>query len=354
MSIPKEPKEVSLPINSVPKNHAKNYREDANYGTEKMVNQLIEQGQTTPVDLHREPDGTLEILKGNRRLEGLYELLERKDANGELYNDPRTGKPFATVRAHVYEGLSAEQKLMLRLDHGANQSLNRVEMLNAAIDAFNTGLPDKRVVTMLRGLLEIYFPPKKTLADTEQARLENWKGAIQPMKLVWKGPTILLEAYKDKLRGKQKWPGKNELRELSEAFDKELSADKTNTVSRENPGPEFMTKFDAMKKHHAENDKPGAKGNQFAMMNRGQIDDLKKVCDSPIIKLMIDYITQAKPREGIAAFDKYTLELFNGQTDEQRKVFNVLNGTTEASGTEQATDETSNEVEAEVEQIEQA
>lgn len=291
-----------------------NYRDELNieaaYEIAPMINDLVYRGQMEDIVVVKKPDGGYKTIKGNRRLAALRKIVGSTNPDtGGPFIDPKTGKPFETVSAKVYENLSPSEEAQLRLDHGQVKDLNKMELFKAYCDVKNSLLTDLDFVKMARRLMERHFPYRKPVADNDQARLDNWKGAIQPMTNAYNSPDLLSEAYKNKLRGNQSWPTNNELKEGKVKYENEIANDRAHKYSKGNPGPEWMKWWNEYSAKKQADENSGNAPKPAAMMNRTDVETVQKNSTSRIIKIYLDFQLRKHDQQKLPAFDKVVFEM---------------------------------------------
>lgn len=328
----KTPTMEVVPLPEILVNHAGNYRDDNEYFTPELIADIAMNGLHTPLVLHKEPNGKYKILRGNRRIDALTFLANPEHINPETkqpYVDPQTGKPFTSVKAQVYKNLSPSQQWALQFDHGTTRGLSKVGLVRAVWDAKDKMVPDKRVVTQGRALFEAYYKPKRELEDTEDARFNYWKGALAPIVTAWKGPTLVRDAYLAKIRGTQNWPRKKELNEAVNIYLNALANDKTNSINRDNPGPDFMAYWNKLlanvEEASGEDGEESSSPKKVSALARPDMEALKKVTDSRIAKTFISFMLRDLSQEGWSTFDKFLVSLEKAFTPEQTQALDGIN-----------------------------
>lgn len=291
-----------VPINAVNVDRSRNIRENEGYDVTSLKADLVFRGQQEPVSLERIGD-ILFPIKGFRRMTALQQLVE------EAAIDPKMGKPFKDVQVLIYEGLDDKERMNLLLDHGQRRGLNKSELFEAFCRGFDARYGEMEIVILLRDLLELHYPPTREIKNTTDDKgtdlLNYYKGVLQTAKQAWQAPTVLRQAWVEKLQGKHAWPNKAEMVDMVKVFNKEREADKTNTVSRQNPGPKFLEAWKAFLAKQAEAAANGEKrAKSSAMMNRAQIEGLKDQTDSRLFKSLNDVLMRKLPDDRIAILDK--------------------------------------------------
>lgn len=313
--IHRKPKLINVPISKVTLDLSRNIREqiDANYDLEPLIADIQLRGQQDAATLEIVGEQMFPV-KGFRR----SRAFEIAASRGLRYSDsaPQAGKPIDHILAYVYEDLSEQERTELLLDHGQRRGLNKVELHNAFERAFVAGYGDKEIITLLYSLLENHYPPSRKIGEGMEgeklaaARLDYYKGVLQTAKRAWQAPTILREAFYKKLRGEQKWPTNSELIDLMSIHTKEIDANPM--LSRDNPGPKFLEKFEAVKKAKVES--VGNAPKSASMRNRTQVEDSMKVLECPISKAFQKIQLGDIAVDKMPVLDKMLVAIWNGGT----------------------------------------
>lgn len=295
----------------------------AEYNLSPLVEDIATYGQTDPVSLEKREDGKFYPIRGFRRVLAIKELATANRS------DPKDGnKPFSKVAAYVFQNLSAAERAELLVDHGQRKGLGKVGMQLAYEKLVEAGMTNERlIVVKLYTLLEQNYPPKRVIRpiseDSGTDALANWRGVIQTMKMIHQAPKILREEALKKLRGQQNWPTNAELKTMADIHAKELG--KNPALSRENPGSEFMAKFDATLEEHRKAAEAGTRPKSTAQRSRQQNEEAFKVMESltvkSLLKIQLGDIDAAK----LADIDKLCLEFEKAASDEVRaKLLSIL------------------------------
>lgn len=313
-----------IAIDSIIYDRSENIRDEATgaYEVSSLRNDLILNGQTEPVMLERRKNGELHILRGFRRITAMLEANAMSDEDfAKLGFDVRR---FEKVDAIVLDDLTPRDREKYRIDQSQRRNLNRVELFFAVERAFSVGWTEKEVVTTLYDLFVTHYPPKKTIEDTDTAKLEYYRGVVQNLKLAWDSPTVLREAFVKKERGEQRWPTNAELRKYHKIFATERDSDKTNKINRQNPGPEFLREWAKYTQVKKETAAEGGRGKAMSMMNGNQVKDAKKSVNSRIIKYVLDIVVRDLPSDALPELDALMVEIEKNLTDEQNRVLDSL------------------------------
>lgn len=238
--------------------------------------------------------------------------------NGEPI--PGSGKVFETIHATVYEGLTDRERMSLLFDHSQRRGLNAAETHLALEKLFAALYSEIDVVIMTRNLLEQWYPPKRaikklkdkdgndTTVDDPTDLLNYFRGVIQTAKIAWRSPTLLREAWLNKLRKKQSWPRKSELLEGAKIFEDECKSDVTQKMTQDKPGPKFMAWWDRFHSAQIEAEEAGeSRGKNTSMLSRGQVEDCKKTAGSRVVRGTLSGVLNdgTFPREKLPLLDKF-------------------------------------------------
>lgn len=328
-------KVVRVPLSKVVIDRTRNVREDQAYTVTALKADLALRGQQDPAVVEKIGDEFFPI-KGFLRSTALMELMNEKkiDPQTMKFDEktgepvPNTGKPFESIDAIVYEGLTDRERIELLLDHGQRRGLNRVELQNAFERSFGAGYSEKEIAVILYGLLEQLYIPNKTIGTSAEEKLAYYRGVIQTAKEAWRSPTVLHTAWVEKLKGVHAWPTKAELFEMSKLFQKE--AESNVTYNKSNPGPKFMERWNAYLKKQADAAADGEKRSKSdSMMNRSQLEDAGKACDSFCLKIHGKIITRELSQDKLALLDKEMVEVEKVMPEEIRQRILALMSETE-------------------------
>lgn len=312
-------KVLDLAIASVVMIPEENVREpdinDYDRNTTNLYFDIKENGLRDPLTVHKRNDGTYRPLKGNRRIYVLTKLANegaidpttaKRDDQGNII--PGTGKPFSTVKAVVYEGLTEQEQFELVEDHAQIEPLRIWELYRTFEMAWGLGMNERKTVVRNLPLLMQYYQPSREIKpiaeDGGQDALNNYKGVIDAYRNAYRGAYMVRDAYIEKLKGKQKWPTNDQLKHLAQVFVKEVAKDKTLTYSKSNPGPEFLAEWEKLQKNIAE---AAAKGTTrpepITAMNRGAMDEVGKAASSMTLRTTMAITISKLPRSVIPKFD---------------------------------------------------
>lgn len=322
-------------INAVTIDRTKNVREDDAYEVSALKEDLKLRGQQEPAALEKIGDAYVPI-KGFRRATAILELaaegaINPKTVKFDSDGKPvaNTGKPFESIEALVYEGLSDRERLELLLDHGQRRGLSKVELQNSFERGFQAMYTEKELATILFSLLEHHYPPNKSIENTAEAKLNYYRGVIQTAKHAYRAPDVLHDKWMLRLKGTQAWPTKAEMVEMSTIHQKE--SDGKPQFNKKNPGPKFMERWTAYLKKVEEATKEGnVRPKSDSMMNRQQVEEATKACDSLILKTFGLIIQRRIPQDKLAVLDKIMTDKVESiMSDEVRQLIIGLNVTEE-------------------------
>lgn len=336
-------KAVRISLSKVINDRSRNVREndEATYHVDALRDDIALRGQQTPAVLEKNADGTYYPLAGFLRTTALLELaasgaidpntIKRDPATGEPI--PGTGKPFDSIVADVYEDLSDRERVNLLVDHGQRRGLQKQELFYAMERLFFAMYSEKEVAVVLRGLLEIHYPPNKKIENTAEALLQYYRGVIQTAKRAWAGPALMRNAWVEKLKGHQNWPTKAEMEDGVKIYNAAVKEDKTGKINRDNPGEKFMEFWNRLLKaqEQAEADGPNAP-KSVSMLSRGQIEDLQKIANSRILKAAFSMVLNdgKVDRSKLPNLSGLVEEFEKNLTPEQTKVLDNIYGLTPA------------------------
>lgn len=316
----------------------RNVREhaDASYDDPAMRDSLALVGQQTIAKLLKLQNGTYEPIQGNRRVYNLKKLAEAKvldpktakrDSDGNIVRDddgkPVGAKPFDSIEAEVYEGLSERERLELLVDHGNVRSLNKAELFYAGEMFFSVGYSEKDVVIMTYGLLQMHYPPSRNITEMSKDggtdALEYYRGVVQTMKDAYRAPVAARDAWVVKLKTGRSWPIKNELTQGYKLFRDEMNADKTGKISRQNPGPKFTEFWNkVVAKHEAAVASGEKRGKSSAMMNNKQVIERVATCDSRALKAAFKIVLRQISEDKLPLLDAGLVKLAAGEINGQQ------------------------------------
>lgn len=259
--------------------YSRNVRNMADYtDLNDLKADLTLQGQLDEVELHRKGAVIDDVLRGYRRITAMLQLA----AAGVICE--ATGKPFTHVKAFVYENLSEEQKLERIIDEGQRKGLDRIGLTISAVKLFEVGKTEKEVVVKLAGLFNSLYPPKRVLNGPVDL-LDNHKGTLQAIKEVYKSPFMLRNAWFARMRGEQKWPVIDDVRQLVKVYEKERDADPLHKIDRANPGPEFLKAWAEFEETWKKAEETGNKPKPLSMQNRDQVEKKSLNSKSRVLRI---------------------------------------------------------------------
>lgn len=327
-----------IPLQNVVVKMDRNVREETEttYDDPTMRDSLAMIGQQTIAKLLKIGPDLYEPIQGNRRVYNLKKLAEEGvidpktakrdpetgvvlrelDAEGKPTGKPIGGRVFDSIEAEVYEGLSERERVELLVDHGSIRSLNKPELQRAAEFMFSVGYSEKEVAVQLGNLLHTHYPPSRKIVEASKDGgndlLNYYRGVIQTMKEVYRSPIVLHDSWMDKLRTGRAWPLKSEMSQGCDIFKKELDADKTGRLSRQNPGPKFLEFWQGVVEKHQKAEASGEKrAKASSMMNHSQITD--KVIDSRTLKAFRFIIFRSIPEDQLPFLDAAVVKFEAGE-----------------------------------------
>lgn len=287
-------KAALIPLADIVVRRDLNVREqgDDTYIDLNLMEDLLLHGQQDDGALEQLPDGKYHPLKGNRRVTMLNHAASLGRKFEETAPKDSAGKVPTVFRAKVYKDLTEIERLIIMLDHGNRRGLNKAELFFAAEKGFTALATEKQICSMLSGLLEIHYPPRRPIEPTPEAKLAYYRGVIQTMKRAAVAPVILRDAWVENLRGKQGWPTKGDMEQLSDIHTKEVKADSTGKFNRQNPGPLFKAAWDKMMTQVNEAAAKGdsSRAKSTSMMNRANIESLASAAQSRTMKIIVKIV----------------------------------------------------------------
>ena len=125
-----------------------NVRIAANMAVESLRADIAQRGLHDPIVVHKEQDGSYQVVQGHRRYTAIQELSDQ-------FSD---GVPCL-----VMEGLSEIEILTMKVDHGNQESLKHpYEVQKAANFLFTAGYTEEMVAVTLNGIMNSVAPMKAT------------------------------------------------------------------------------------------------------------------------------------------------------------------------------------------------
>lgn len=237
-------------------------------------------GLTDPMLIHKNEDGSHEVIKGNRRLHAINHL--------KTYNELRYTELFKDgVPCFVIDGLSPVQVAALKVDQGNQMTLNHPFELTKAYTFImdeSPSLPEKGVICLLHGVLSAMHPIRGkrgeaiaklreriseykeagTLSRVPDLQREIasetqkfWHGTMQHQKRIYESPMPVFWAKwfnaegtkhpdcpKDMLMPRDLTT--EQVKNLHDAHkeDQKIESDGIPVHTRVNPGPAFKVAYD--------------------------------------------------------------------------------------------------------------
>lgn len=263
---------------------------EAEYNLEPIINDIKLRGQQVAVVAEKVGD-KFQTLQGFRR----ENAIRRAKRDGLIYDDtaPEAGKPMGKILVVVHENLNSRERATLVNDHGQRENLSRVGLQRSFEQLIKADFKEDEMVTILYGLLVSLVPVTRKIEEgpdgvklegkaLASAKLAYFKSHVQKAKRVYSAPTVLREAWFEKLRGNQKWPTDAELIDLSDIHNREISVNPL--LSQDKPGPKFTEAWNRLVKAKTEAAQLGEKPKATSMRNRAQVEESVKQAESPITK----------------------------------------------------------------------
>lgn len=123
-----------------------NVRIAANMAVESLRADIVQRGLHDPIVVHKEQDGSYQVVQGHRRYTAIQEL-EDQFSEG--------------VPCLVVEGLSEIEILTMKVDHGNQESLKHpFEVQKAANFLFSANYTEEQVAVTLNGIMNTVAPMK--------------------------------------------------------------------------------------------------------------------------------------------------------------------------------------------------
>jgi hypothetical protein len=334
-------KNVQVKLSEIVNDRSRNVRENdaATYNVQELKDDLALRGQITTALFERQKlaDGKVVYypLQGFLRTTAIMELAEAKviDPNTVKRDEkgdpiPGTGKVFSTINADVWEDLTERERISLLADHGQRRGLTRAELFYTFERFFAAGFSEKECVVYNKSLLLEHFPPNKTIEKTDDAIFQYYRGVIQTNKAAANAPILLRNAWVEKLKGLHSWPTKAELADGAKIFNKALDSDKTGTINRENPGPDFMEFWGRLTTAASTAAAEGNKPKPVSMASRNQIEEMQKTCSSRCLKAMTSIILNdgKVERSKLATLDQFLAAKEKLFTEDEVKILDLIFG----------------------------
>lgn len=225
------------------------------YDLESLLESVVRAGRITdPVHIWKKDDGTLTVIRGNRRISVCHLILANKDEyTKELLAE------MERIPAIFYEGLSDKQAFDLVLDQGDQKSLNKAEIAKAVWRCLDQGMELDTLYFKMYQALALFTGRLKKAHDFEAIKsfaekkkfLKDWfKGTVdQFLVYAWKcGPMVKEQVILNLLSGTRPLTEEEKSRvrfdatrkvvvELYNAYANDTKAGKWN--ARKHSGPEF-------------------------------------------------------------------------------------------------------------------
>lgn len=227
---------------------------------EGMARSLEDRGMDEPVQVWKNEEGKLEILRGHRRLGGAAILAVRNPA---IFKQHFPNGIPVIIRKDV---TNASEAALAKVDHGTVVALRyRCERDRAVIILKDEGCTEEEIVSRCEGIFAkhqtavpsdkrdkldtLRTDPVKNRKEIRKLLHETYKGQLQASIAVWKCPKVVQQALeyleaKEPLPKGAKAPTKltyGNVRKLAKALEEDITIlkDGVPMYSKGNPGPGF-------------------------------------------------------------------------------------------------------------------
>lgn len=294
---------------------------------------IRQDGQLMPASGEYNPkyykDEKIHSLQGDHRGTALNELAAEKAIN------PLTGEVFSTIDVLVYENLTDEQRVVLRQDHG-QKAIDRVGLYNSIKERRLAGQTMEKAVNSVRPQFDACYRLDETKrkaidsepnpADRAKKYHNTRKGVTDIFQKAIDAPTVLENAYIEKLRHNLATPDNKEVREMSDIFEAERKADMTGKITKSKPGPKFMARWNAYLKAQEEAAKTGNAAKSTSMMNREAVETIEKSFESRLLKFVTQGIRRVNgwDEKDFPTLDKAAVALEAGDTKSANALLDTL------------------------------
>lgn len=246
------------------------------YDVPSMMDSIRRIGKITdPVHVWKKEDGSLVVLRGNRRISAAQELL-KEEISKELHAE------LNKIPAIFYEGLSEKEAFDVVLDQGDQKTLNKAEIAKAVWRCFDQGMDNVTIYFKMYQALALMTGQLKKAHEVEQIRsyadrktfLQKWfKGTVdQFLAYAWAcGPMVKEQVILNLLSGTRPLTEEEKknvrfdatrkaVTELYKAYKNDKDRGQWN--ARKHSGPEFEEIVDKFEKIYTgepvegESDKP--------------------------------------------------------------------------------------------------
>lgn len=300
-----------------------------------IADDLALSGQKEPVLLERRGDRFLP-WRGFRRTAGVKFNADR----GII--DPATGQKFAQVLAFVIDQeLSEKERISLLLDAGNTRALNKTELFYSVEKADKVWDTDAQIAIAVRGLLDIHYPVRDPDVTGDPVKYADYRrGVIGNLLNAARSPVVVRDQYVLRLKKKQSWPSDAEIRPKLKLFRKEMDADKSRKINRQNPGPEFMKEWDEFVSKKRADELNDKKPRALNMMTQDDVSGVQEKLDSRTAKVLLDIVRRRISQEHLATLDELLVDAEAGRTTAEAFAA-VLDTITASQTAEQGTPDTS-------------
>lgn len=369
-------KEIVVPVatlrryNEVTDPLMRNVREPSSYNRPELKDSILNIGLTDPI--WGVYDGTTIVIDGKEHkritpLKGFSRLEVLNELNAEFPQgttlDDGEKRRFDQVKVKLVDTTDQTTMMILKMDHGMHKNLTRVEVFNAFSQLHTVQTKEKDMVVILRGGIEVNYPPDsgkklpeppsptdaegkaktpaifaKEYAKYQENLLKHYKGVIQTFKNAANSPDVLRDAYVCKLKGEQKWPLNDELRDGLKIYEEEVTTDTTGSFCKKTPGPKFNAWWENITAVKAESiaNGEGNKPKSVSMMNAQQVRELEKQLSSILLRRILAIQLRKVATVNVPILDQIALRLETLLTEEEKMTLSAM-GVVEVPKTEEET-----------------
>lgn len=274
-----------------------------------IADDLALNGQKEPVLLEKRGDRYLP-WRGFRRTAGVKYNAEK----GII--DPATGSKFGQVLAFVIDQeLSEKERISLLLDAGNTRALNKTELFYSVEKADKVWDTDAQIAIAVKGLLDLHYPVRDPEVASDPAKYADYRrGVIGNLLNAARSPVVVRDAYVLRIKKKQSWPSDAEIRPLLKLFRKEMEADKSRKINRQNPGPEFMKTWNEFVAKKKADELADRKPRALNMMTQDDVSGVQEKLDSRTLKVALDIVRRRISQEHLATLDALLVDAEAGKT----------------------------------------
>lgn len=214
--------------------------------------------------------------------------------NHKLYPNDRR---WDSIYVEVFEDLSEPEIMALMLDNGNLTPLKSYEVIRSiwmTLDA-DPNISEGALTLRVQGYLRQFWPCRADVTSDDRIR-EWYRGTIQNIRYLWRLPDIAKdELFKLLKKGKPVSYRRKDVRELVSVFETEMRSDLTHKITKANPGPAFVEKFEAFMDAEAEAEGTDKKPKALGAMSKKEMDGFFTTSDSVIVKDLLSLATRTLP-----------------------------------------------------------